>query len=85
MRIKIILLTLLIILFGCTHISTLSDLRAKYGPPAKIEETQNTTTYFYFYKVRFRTTWEVSEFVATKDGKIIEKRQYYRQPETPPK
>jgi hypothetical protein len=46
---KLIFLLALIVIGGCASLNTLSDLQEKFGPPGKIEGTDDTTTYFYYF------------------------------------
>lgn len=69
---------LLIITFflGCAA-PTLSQVENKLGPPAKIEREKETITNYYYYQKR--GNMGVVEFIATPDGKIINKRKYRAQ------
>ena len=85
MKSKLVIIILATLLFACAGPSTLADLREKYGPPAKIERIDSTTRYFYYYKVRFRTTWVTYEYTGDETGKIVKFQKYWRQPEVPTK
>lgn len=78
---------------GCTtpHINQIRD---KWGPPAKVEDRSDTIVYYYYFhkgKVTGLTStitsvgatsgWVVVEIITDRDGKILKKRKYWKQPE----
>jgi hypothetical protein len=81
-------------LIGCVHTTTISQVENKWGPPAQIEQRGDATVYYYhFYKeeggalvyrgiviATARGGWYTVEITTDKDGKIMGKRQYWKQP-----
>ena len=93
-RLAIVLASALL-LIGCySHINRVKD---KWGPPAKVEYQQNKIIhYYYFYQDRTRgyipakgglflltgrAGWYVVEIITDRDGKILSKRKYWKQPD----
>ena len=52
-------LILVLFLFGCAHVHTISQLEEKWGPPTKVEKFEDKTTYYYYYR---------HDYVKTKPG-----------------
>jgi hypothetical protein len=76
MRTLVALIMILSFLSGC-RASTLSRVEYKWGPPAKIEEGNDSITYYYYYQKKGKVA--VIEFTATPDGKITNKKKYRAQ------
>jgi len=67
------ILVLFLFLFGCAHY--IKEVENKWGPPHKIENRGNTIVYYYY-----SPGGRVIEFITDQNGKIINKRRYYKAP-----
>jgi hypothetical protein len=85
---KCLVIVMILFLVGCAH--TLNQIEDKWGKPARVERTENTITYFYYFN-RGRLSSGVGttditagrivvEFIANNDGKVIKERKYWEQP-----
>jgi S1-C subfamily serine protease len=87
----IILLLAIVFIFACKGGGTLKEVRSKWGPPAKVEETEDSIMWFYYFQEgtdvwgRPINRYVVVEIVADKNGNVLDKRKYWRQPEEEPK
>jgi len=80
-------------LVGCAT-TKITQIEKEWGPPAKVEKLNgNSIYYWYFYKGRaivgggklvlgqYSEGWVAYEFTVDEGGTIIQKRQYWKQPE----
>ncbi|MFX0198210.1 MAG: lipoprotein [Candidatus Hodarchaeota archaeon] len=81
----ILVLVLALFLAGCyTHINKVQD---KWGPPAKVEDRGDTRIYYYYFPATdygwgaSKSGINVVELITTPEGKILKKRQYWKQPD----
>ena len=72
-------------------------MQDKWGPPAEVEDRGDTIHYFYYFHhgrikgsivdadkitgTGITTGWLVVEIVTDKNGKILKKRKYWKQPD----
>jgi len=89
----IFILVALFFLSACYH--NISQVMNKWGPPAKIEQTNGKVVYYYYFYRRggaaYATNrfaswgetggWLVVEITTDLNGKILKKREYWKQPE----
>ena len=83
-------LILATLIHGCSGLTTLTEVKDKYGPPGKNEVVNDRIiSYYYFSEERAlvptqRNVYErydvCEEFTFDKDGKVINKRKYLAQP-----
>jgi hypothetical protein len=76
MKKLVALIMIFAFLSGC-RASTLSKVEKKWGPPAKVEEGNDSITYYYYYQKKGNLA--VIEFTATPDGRITNKKKYRTQ------
>ena len=93
-RLALILLLVLFLARCYTHINKVQN---KWGPPAKVEDRGDILVYYYyFHKGQIRGSlvdakrpipteitagWLVVEFTTERNGKILNKRKYWKQPD----
>ena len=91
-----IVLALSLLLIGCY--SHISQVKEKWGPPAKVEYKRDTITYFYYFHKGKATVyhgdylssgsvtagWITVEIITDRSGKILKKRKYWKQPKVEP-
>jgi len=72
-------------------VKKLADIKAKWGPPAKVEKTSDGVIwYYYFYKTNVRRNkgffdvgnkreagWRLDSIIADKEGDIIKVNSYW--------
>ena len=82
--ITFVILILTTLLFGCAELNQ-AKVEQKYGPPAKKEIIDDKIIYYYYYTFRSSVPpydpilW-CKDFTFDQDGKLINKREYYAQP-----
>jgi hypothetical protein len=74
-KLTLCILILFFFLFGCAHY--INEVENKWGPPHKVENRGDTTVYYYY-----SPGGRVVEFITDRNGKIINKRRYYRAPKS---
>ncbi len=83
-RIGLFVLILIISLFGCAEWNQ-ARVEQKYGPPAKKEIVGDKTVYYYYYSGRSAFNYQpytmCVDITFDKNGKLINKREYYVQPD----
>jgi len=83
-RLIVLFLALGLVIGGCyklrvaAGVSHIRRIENKWGPPAKIEHTDETDIYYWYGKKRGGTV--VVEFVTDKNGKVLKVRRYWKQP-----
>ena len=90
-KIILVSLAIVILLCGCAwrYTTNISGIESKWGPPAKVVKNNGTTTYLWYFEESHHgaapftsnTSWTTYEFVCDREGKIISKRSYSKQPE----
>ena len=72
---RVILVAFMLICFGCAaSTSNISRVEEKWGPPAEVEQKDDSTIYYYYFQSK------CVEITCDKGGNIIKKRQYWVQP-----
>jgi hypothetical protein len=80
----IITLSLISLLLGCAEWNQ-ARVEQKYVPPAKKEIVDDKTIYYYYFSGRSALSYQVYtmcvDITFDKNGKLINKREYYVQPD----
>ncbi len=79
-----LILILIALLFGWAEWNQ-AKVEQKYGPPAKKEMVDDKTVYYYYFTGRSGFTYQpytmCVDITFDKNGKLINKREYYVQPD----
>jgi hypothetical protein len=63
------------------EVNKLADIEAKWGPPAKVEQTSDGVIWYYNY-YKPESGWWLGSIIADKEGNVIKVSTYWEQPDS---